>query len=212
MRIIIKFIFKIFAIIMYRPKIVGKENLPKEGGALLCPNHVSNLDAAVIVAMFKRKVNVLAKEELFKNGFLCWIADLFGIYPVKRGKADMQAIKISLTLLKRNEILLMFPEGTRNGMEKGIKPKNGAVLIAVTAGKPIIPIGIQGSFKPFTKVIVNIGKPIDYSNLKEEVKDKEQATELTNELMEKIVYLRDQDVKTLKKTKNNVKGGNNGNR
>ncbi len=204
MRIIIKFIFKIFAIILYRPKIVGKENLPKDGGALLCPNHVSNLDAAVIVAMFKRKVNVLAKEELFKKGFLCWIADLFGIYPVKRGKADMQAIKISLTLLKRNELLLMFPEGTRNGMAKGIKPKNGAVLIAATAGKPIIPIGIQGSFKPFTKVIVNIGKPIDYSKLKEEVKDKEQASELTKELMKEIVHLRDQDVKQLKKnqTKN----------
>lgn len=204
MRVIIKFIFKIFAIILYRPKIVGKENLPKDGGALLCPNHVSTLDAAVIVAMFKRKVNVLAKEELFKNGFLCWIADLFGIYPVKRGKADMQAIKISLTLLKRNELLLMFPEGTRNGMAKGIKPKNGAVLIAATAGKPIIPIGIQGSFKPFTKVIVNIGKPIDYSKLKEEVKDKEQASELTKELMKEIVHLRDQNVKQLKKnqTKN----------
>lgn len=204
MRVIIKFIFKIFAIILYRPKIVGKENLPKDGGALLCPNHVGNLDAAVIVAMFKRKVNVLAKEELFKNGFLCWIADLFGIYPVKRGKADMQAIKISLTLLKRNELLLMFPEGTRNGMAKGIKPKNGAVLIAATAGKPIIPIGIQGSFKPFTKVIVNIGKPIDYSKLKEEVKDKEQASELTKDLMKEIVHLRDQNVKQLNKnqTKN----------
>lgn len=204
MRVIIKFIFKIFAIILYRPKIVGKENLPKDGGALLCPNHVSTLDAAVIVAMFKRKVNVLAKEELFKNGFLCWIADLFGIYPVKRGKADMQAIKISLTLLKRNELLLMFPEGTRNGMAKGIKPKNGAVLIAATAGKPIIPIGIQGSFKPFTKVIVNIGKPIDYSKLKEEVKDKEQASELTKDFMKEIVHLRDQNVKQLKKnqTKN----------
>lgn len=204
MRVIIKFIFKIFAIILYRPKIVGKENLPKDGGALLCPNHVSTLDAAVIVAMFKRKVNVLAKEELFKNGFLCWIADLFGIYPVKRGKADMQAIKISLILLKRNELLLMFPEGTRNGMAKGIKPKNGAVLIAATAGKPIIPIGIQGSFKPFTKVIVNIGKPIDYSKLKEEVKDKEQASELTKDLMKEIVHLRDQNVKQLKKnqTKN----------
>lgn len=199
MRVIIKFIFKIFAIILYRPKIVGKENLPKDGGALLCPNHVSTLDAAVIVAMFKRKVNVLAKEELFKNGFLCWIADLFGIYPVKRGKADMQAIKISLTLLKRNELLLMFPEGTRNGMAKGIKPKNGAVLIAATASKPIIPIGIQGSFKPFTKVIVNIGKPIDYSKLKEEVKDKEQASELTKDLMKEIVHLRDQNVKQLKK-------------
>lgn len=205
MRVIIKFLFKMFAIILYRPKIVGKENLPKEGGALLCPNHVSNLDAAVIVAMFKRKVNVLAKEELFKNKFLCWIADLFGIYPVKRGKADMQAIKISLTLLKRNEILLIFPEGTRNGMKKGIKPKNGAVLIAATAKKPIIPIGIQGSFKPFTKVIVNIGKPIDYSNLKEEVKDKEEASCLTAELMEKIVELRDEDIKSVKKLKEKQK-------
>ena len=198
MRIIIKFIFKIYAIVIYRPKRRGKENIPEAGGAMLCPIHIHNLDAAVIVAMFKRKVNVLAKEELFKNRFLCWIADLFGIYPVKRGKADMQAIKTSLTLLKKDEILLMFPEGTRNGMAKGIKPKNGAVLIAATAKKPIIPIGIQGNFKPFTKVIINIGKPIDYSNLKEEVKDKEEATKLTQELMQEIVKLRDENIKTLK--------------
>ncbi len=199
MRVIIKFIFKIFAIIMYRPKILGKENLPEEGGALLCPNHVHNLDAAIIVAMFKRKVNVLAKEELFKNKFLCWIADLFGIYPVKREKADMQAIKISLKLLKKDELLLIFPEGTRNGMAKGVKPKNGAVLIAATANKPIIPIGIQGSFKPFTKVIINIGKPIDYSNAREEAKDKEEASKLTRKLMEKIVKLRDEDPKVVKR-------------
>lgn len=194
MRIIIKTIFKIFAIILYRPKIVGKENLPKDTGALLCPNHIHNLDSAVIVAMFKRKVNVLAKEELFTNRFLCWLADLFGIYPIKRGKADLQAIKISLTLLKHDELLLMFPEGTRNGMAKGVKPKNGAVLIAATAEKPIIPIGIQGSFKPFRKVIVNIGKPIYYSEYKEEVKEKEVATKLTEELMGEIVKLRDEKI------------------
>lgn len=191
MRIIIKFLFKIIAIILYRPKIVGKENLPKDTGALLCPNHVHNLDSAVIVAMFKRKVNVLAKEELFKNRFICWLADLFGIYPVKRGKADLQAIKISLKLLKNDELLLMFPEGTRHGLDKGKKPKNGAVLIAATAEKPIIPIGIKGSFKPFRKVIVNIGKPIDYSKYSEEVKEKEQASKLTQELMQEIVSLRD---------------------
>lgn len=194
MRIFIRFIFKIIAIILYRPKIVGKENLPKDTGALLCPNHIHNLDSAVIVAMFKRKVNVLAKEELFKNKFICWLADVFGIYPVKRGKADLQAIKISLKLLKNDELLLMFPEGTRNGLKKGKKPKNGAVLIATTANKPIIPIGIQGSFKPFTKVIVNIGKPIDYSQYSEEVKDKEQASKLTQELMNKIIELRDEKI------------------
>ena len=192
MRIIIKFLFKIFAIILYRPKIVGKENLPKDTGALLCPNHVHNLDSAVIVSMFKRKVNVLAKEELFSNGFLRWLADVFGIYPIKRGKADMKAIKISLKLLKQDELLLMFPEGTRNGLEKGIKPKNGAVLISATAGKPIIPIGIKGSFKPFRRVIVNIGKPIDYSEYKEDVKDKQKASEITEELMKEIVKLRDE--------------------
>ena len=94
----------------------------------------------------------------------------------------------------------MFPEGTRHGLEKGKKAKNGAVLIAATAEKPIIPIGIQGSFKPFTKVVVNIGKPIDYTKYKEEVKEKEVATKLTTELMEKIVELRDEKVtKKIKK-------------
>ena len=148
--------------------------------------------------MFRRKVNVLAKEELFKNRFICWLADLFGIYPVKRGKADLQAIKISLKLLKHDELLLMFPEGTRNGLEKGRKPKNGAVLIAATSEKPIIPIGIQGSFKPFRKVTVRIGKPIDYSEYKDNIKDKELITKLTLDLMNEIIKLRDDDKKVVK--------------
>ena len=192
MRVFIKFLFKIFAIILYRPKTVGKENLPKDTGALLCPNHVHNLDSVVVVTMLKRPVRVLAKEELFKNGALRFLAKVFGVYPVKRGKADLQAIKISLKLLKQDELLLMFPEGTRNGLAKGKKAKNGAVLIASTAGKPIVPIGIQGSFKPFRKVILNIGKPIEYKEYKEEVKDKEEATKLTDELMKEIVKLRDE--------------------
>lgn len=200
MRVFLKFIFKMMAIIMYRPKVVGKENLPKDGGALICPNHVHPFDSVVVVTMLKRPVRVLAKEELFNNVFLRFLAKVFGVYPVKRGKADMQAIKISLKLLKQDELLLMFPEGTRNGLEKGKKAKNGAVLIAATSEKPIVPIGIQGSFKPFRKVILNIGKPIDYSKYKEEVKDKEEASKLTEELMQEIVKLRDEDTKTCQKS------------
>ena len=192
MRVFLKFIFKMLVIIVYRPKVIGKENLPKDTGALICPNHVHNLDSVVVVTMLKRPVRVLAKEELFKNGALRFLAKVFGVYPVKRGKADLQAIKISLKLLKQDELLLMFPEGTRNGLAKGKKAKNGAVLIASTAGKPIVPIGIQGSFKPFRKVILNIGKPIEYKEYKEEVKDKEEATKLTDELMKEIVKLRDE--------------------
>jgi len=194
MRVFLKFIFKMMVLIVYRPKVVGKENLPKDTGALICPNHVHPFDSVVVVTMLKRPVRVLAKEELFNNVFLRFLAKVFGVYPVKRGKADLQAIKISLKLLKQEEFLLMFPEGTRNGMEKGKKAKNGAVLIAATAEKPIVPVGLQGSFKPFTRVIVNIGKPIDYSQYKDEVKDKEQASKLTEELMNKIVELRDEKI------------------
>lgn len=192
-RKIIKFLFKIAAIIMYRPKIIGKENLPKIEGALICPNHVHALDSAVIIAMNKRKINVLAKEELFKNGFIRWIADLFGIYPVKRDNKSMESIKISLKLLKNNELLMIFPEGTRNGMAKGVKPKEGAIKLAMRANVPIIPIGIQGSFKAFTRVKVNIGEPIYYSEYKDEINNKELLEELTKDLMNRIVKLRDEN-------------------
>ena len=192
-RKIIKFLFKITAIIIYRPKIIGKENMPKDTAAIICPNHVHALDSAVIIAMNKRKINVLAKEELFKNGFIRWIADLFGIYPVKRDNKSMESIKISLKLLKNNELLMIFPEGTRNGMAKGVKPKEGAIKLAMRANVPIIPIGIQGSFKAFTRVKVNIGEPIYYSEYKDEINNKELLEELTKDLMNRIVKLRDEN-------------------
>lgn len=192
LRIIIKFIFKIAAIIMYRPKIIGKENLPKDTAAIICPNHVHALDSAVIIAMNKRKINVLAKEELFKNGFLRWIADLFGIYPVKPDKKSMESIKISLKLLKKKELLMIFPEGTRNGMAKGVKPKDGSIKLAIKANVPIIPVGVQGNFRIFRKVKVNIGEPIYYSEYKDEINNKELLDKLTEDLMHRILELRDE--------------------
>lgn len=192
LRKIIKFIFKISAIIMYRPKVVGKENLPKDTAAIICPNHVHALDSAVIIAMNKRKINVLAKEELFKNRFLRFIANLFGIYPVKPDKKSMESIKISLKLLKKNELLMIFPEGTRNGMAKSVKPKDGSVKLAIKANTPIIPVGVQGNFKLFRKVKINIGKPIYYSKYKEEINNKEVLDKLTEDLMKTIVKLRDE--------------------
>lgn len=194
LRKIIKFIFKISAIIIYRPKVVGKENLPKDTAAIICPNHVHALDSAVIISMNKRKINVLAKEELFKNRFLRFIADLFGIYPVKPDKKSMESIKISLKLLKNNELLMIFPEGTRNGMAKGVKPKDGSVKLAIKANTPIIPVGVQGNFKLFRKVKINIGKPIYYSKYKEEINNKEVLDKLTEDLMKTIVKLRDEKI------------------
>ena len=122
LRKIIKQIFNFLITIVYRPKIVGMENVPKDTAAIICPNHIHALDSAIIVAKFKRKVNVLAKEELFKNKFIYWLADLFGIYPVKRDKKSTESIKISLKILKNKELLMIFPEGTRNKTENIILP------------------------------------------------------------------------------------------
>lgn len=194
MRIVVKFIFKMLAIILYRPKIVGKENIPSDTGAIICANHVHALDSVLIIVTAKRKMHALAKEELFEIGALRWLAKVFEIYPVKRDNADMGAVKTSLKTLKNDELLLIFPEGTRNGIDRGIKPKNGPVTIAIKAGKPIIPVAFQGSFKPFTKVKINIGKPIDYSEYKEKISDKEFVSSLTDGLMKEIVRLREEKI------------------
>ena len=192
MRAFFKIIFKFITIIIYRPKIIGKENIPEEGNAIICANHVHFWDSVVMIVMLRRKVNVLAKEELFRNKFNRWFAGVIGVYPVKRGTADMGAVKTALKLMEEKELLLIFPEGTRNGLAKGKKPKKGAVMIAASSESPIIPIGVQGSFKPFTKVTLNIGKPIDYSQYKNETHDKVKMDELAQELMKDIVKLRDE--------------------
>ena len=193
-RKIVKFILKMLVIIVYRPKIVGTENIEEGKPALICPNHVHALDSVVIVLMNKRTIRVLAKESLFKNPFLRWLASIFGVYPVKQGNKSMESMKISLKLLKNSELLLIFPEGTRNGMAKGVKPKDGAIKLAARANVPIIPVGVQGNFKPFRKVKVNIGKPISYNLSKEELNNKEKLAQLTDELMKEIVKLRDEKI------------------
>lgn len=88
----------------------------------------------------------------------------------------------------------MYPEGTRNGLEKGVKPKNGAVTLAIRNNVPIVPFGVEGTFKPFTKVTYRFGKPMDFSSYKENAKDKEVLDTLTNEVMARIVELRDNKV------------------
>ena len=183
-RRIVKFILRILVIIVYRPKTVGVENIPEGEGALICPNHVHGLDSAVIVLTNKRIIRVLAKESLFKNPILRWLASIFGVYPVKLGNKSMEAMKMSLKILKSNELLLIFPEGTRNGMEKGEKAKDGAAFFAVRTGAKVIPVGISGGEKPFKKMYIKYGQPLDFSN-----RSKDELDQVTDEIMEKIVEL-----------------------
>ena len=98
-------------------------------------------------------------------------------------------MKKSLKAIKNKQLLGIFPEGTRKGMEKNVKVKNGAAFMALRTKAKVIPIGIQGSFKPFTKVYLNYGKPLDFSMYYGKEKDKEVLDKVTKEIMDNIIML-----------------------
>lgn len=181
-RKVVKVVLRTLYRIAYRVRITGK--VPEEGAYLICGNHINYLDAAAIVLFNKRKVNFVAKEDLFTHGILFWLGHLFDAIPIKRNMQDIDAMKRCLKVLKNGELLGIFPEGTRKGMEKNMKAKNGAAFMAIRSNVKVIPVGIHGTFKPFSKVYINYGEPIDVSKY-----SKDQLDEATEEIMEQIVML-----------------------
>ena len=119
---------------------------------------------------------------------------MFEVISIKRDSADIEAMKKAFKVLKNGGIIGIFPEGTRNGMQKGVKLHNGAALMALKTDTKIIPVGIQGSFKPFRKVRVNYGKPMDFSEYASQKSDKEVLTKITNEVMQEVVRLTNEEI------------------
>lgn len=186
---IIKGTLHAVCLITHRVKKIGEENVPKEGGYVICSNHRSNWDGVFIVACTNRKMGFLAKEELYKSFFFRILANTFDIYPVKRDKKDIESVKWSLRRLKDGKALGLFPEGTRNGLDKNEKVKDGAVYLAMKAGVPIIPVGIKAdNFKLFSKVYLVYGKPIVIPKI-EKAEEKKMLSEKTEELMNNIIEL-----------------------
>ena len=188
---------KITNLIMFRVKVIGKENIEDGKAYIMAPNHISNWDPPVVVAETKRNdMYILAKEELYINKFVCWLAKKTKVLPVKRGAHDTSLMKKTVKALKENHLVLLFPEGTRNGIEKRGKIQNGAVLMNLMSGAPIIPIGIQAKekYKFRSKVIINIGKPMNFSEYKDRKNDKELLDSLSQKLMEEIIRLTNEEV------------------
>ena len=185
-RVIVRTAIRIYFAIVYRVDVIGTENIPKDKKEPLiyCGNHRTYADPPLIVVTAKRHVRFLAKEELRKNPFLAFLGVVFdGIY-VKRDSKDVSALKTTLKALKNGESIALFPEGTRHGMEKGQKAKEGAAFFAVRTGAKVIPVGISGGEKPFKKMTIKYGKPLDYSN-----RSKDDLDEITEEIMNEIIEL-----------------------
>ncbi|WP_150271025.1 lysophospholipid acyltransferase family protein [Paenibacillus tepidiphilus] len=141
--------------------IVGKDNVPQEGGVLLCANHISNLDPMTVGIKLDRQVKYMAKAELFKVPVLGWLVRQLGAFPVKRGGVSKESIKTALTTLRGGHVMGIFPEGTRNS-DTGIA-KKGAASFALRSGAAVVPAAIVGTYKPFRRMTVIYGAPVDLS-------------------------------------------------
>lgn len=174
--------------IYYRMKIIGLENIPKDGPLIFAGNHRSYLDPPVIVVTAKRDMRFIAKEELTENPFLRFLGWTFNVILVKRDEKDVGPIKETLKTLKEGNCVALFPEGTRNGLEKGEKVKDGVAFFAIRSGAKVVPCGIKGGEKGNRKVVITYGKPLDYSGYRQN-KDKEVLEKVTEEIMENILEL-----------------------
>lgn len=190
LRVIIAFCILAYCKIVYRVKIIGKENVPKEGPLLFCGNHRTYLDPPLITVTAGRKMSFMAKEELKRNPFMRFLCFAFDGIWVKRDSKDIGSLKSAMKILKNGGCIGIFPEGTRNGMEKNDgKLKNGAAYMALKTGAKIVPIGIQGPAKPFTKNAIIYGEPLDFGEYSKGKVDKELEDKVSEELKEAIIML-----------------------
>ena len=178
LRVFVRTCIFLYSKIIYRIRIIGKENIPKEGAVIFCGNHRNYLDPQLIVCTAGRHMRFMAKEELHNNPFFALLGNVFEAIYVKRDEKDISALKEALKTLKSGNCIGIFPEGTRNGFEKNEgEIKNGTAYMALKTGAKVVPIGLVGKAKPFTKNAIIYGKPLDFSELTKDNKKIDKGTE-----------------------------------
>lgn len=182
-RMVVKGIFKP----LYRIEIKGREKFPKEGGVLLCTNHISNLDPPTVGICAPRPVHFMAKAELFENSGSRKLMEAINAFPVKRGMSDREALRTGLKLLKENKVVGLFPEGTRSKTGELGKGLAGAGFFALRSTAHIVPCAIIGPYKPFKKLVVIFGEPIDFTEQRQNKVSADVATELIMLEIQKLI-------------------------
>lgn len=163
---------------IYRFDVIGADNFPKDGGILLCTNHINALDPPVVGINAPRPVNFMAKEELFQIPLLKSILPGVHAFPVKRGMSDRDALRRALKLLKDGEVVGLFPEGTRSKDGKLGKGFSGAGFFALRGEANVVPCAIVGPYKPFRRLKVVYGNVIDMQPYREKKASPEEVTEV----------------------------------
>ena len=179
---------------LYRIRIIGAENEPENGPFIVCSNHISNHDVVVLFVSMKSRMRFLAKAELFKIPVLNWIVKAFGAYPIKRGGADVSALKNTISMLKEGQVVCYFPQGHRfPGVDPSETPvQHGVGLVARKSEVPVLPVLIStknNKVRMFRKTTVTIGKPIYFSEFGEMENNKNDYVKISGEIFERICSL-----------------------
>jgi 1-acyl-sn-glycerol-3-phosphate acyltransferase len=172
---------------MYRIEVIGLEHFPKEGGVLLCTNHIHNFDPLVVGATAPRPVHFMAKEEIFKVPVLGNIVRKCNAFPVKRGMGDREALRAGLKVLKDGNVFGLFPEGTRSKTGEIGKGLSGAGFFALRTEAYVLPCAIIGPYKSFGKLKVVYGKPIAMEEVRSKKASADEATELIMSEIHKLI-------------------------
>jgi 1-acyl-sn-glycerol-3-phosphate acyltransferase len=187
-----------------RIRIEGLDNFPPTGAALVIVNHCSNADGtlmmAYVVPAIRRKMGWLGKEESMHWPVIGWVMRQNGVFGVRRGAGDLEAFKTAKNVLDEGRILVIFPEGTRSRTGALQAAKEGATVLAVRSGAPIVPIAIVGSQRFWGKgkrvprfgsrVTIRVGKPFTLTMEKGAgVNRREAMAASTTELMRHIAEM-----------------------
>lgn len=178
---IIRPIIKCLFLTLYRPKIIGSENIPKKGRIILAGNHTNNFDSLMLISSTKRSIHFLAKIELWKGPKKIIFSNL-GLIPVDRKKKGGKSLELAKGYLENEKVIGIFPEGTFSKNKDKLLPfKIGAVKLAYDTKTNIVPFAITGEYKLFSRNLkIVFGNSIS-------VKDANLDNE--NKKLEEVVYL-----------------------
>jgi len=185
--------------------LIGFDQIPKSGPAILCANHISFLDSVFLLTHSPRNMSVVGKSEYMDSWKTRWLFTKIGMIPLDRSGGDSatSAMVAVEAVLARGELFGIFPEGTRSRDGKLYKGRTGAARLALKVGCPIFPVGITGTSEimaPDTVLpkfgkscTIEIGQPIDTREYMLRIDDPAVLRELTDEVMKKIQALTKQE-------------------
>lgn len=170
-----------WALTAFRAQSIGSENVPA-GPLILAPNHASFMDHFFMGGFIRRRVQFMAKSQLFTPGVASWVFSHAGVFPVRRGVADEEAFTTSYAILDRGGALAMYCEGGRSRTgEIAERARPGIGRLALESGAPIVPVAILGSYQvrnwrrgQFPKVIVRYGEPFRFEVQKSPSRERQQ--------------------------------------